>query len=276
MNNFTYHCKINNDTTVLLREFKFEEYKNLTKFLITNNVDDIENAFNNVIELVCFQPNTFNFLEKIKILLTIRVLNIQSNVDLLLTCPDTRKTFNVTLDLLPVLNFLNQIEVAAKSVQLENFTIHLNLPKKLFYGTEDFISKITVNNEDFTPTEEILSALPAKIDHEIKKYITDIDNSISNKLLYVPSPHSGKYIDIPLSLRQNTLYDFLKLVFKRDLMSFYELEYVLNSKLNLDVELIKNSTLAELNIYMNLFRKENEERRAAEKKVNPNPAAIAR
>lgn len=276
MNNFTYHCKINNDTTVLLREFKFEEYKNLTKFLITNNVDDIENAFNNVIELVCFQPNTFNFLEKIKILLTIRVLNIQSNVDLLLTCPDTRKTFNVTLDLLPVLNLLNQIEVAAKSVQLESFTIHLNLPKKLFYGTEDFISKITVNNEDFAPTEEILSALPAKIDHEIKKYITDIDNSISKKLLYVPSPHTGKYIDIPLSLKQNTLCDFLKLVFKRDLMSFYELEYVLNSKLNLDVELIKNSTLAELNIYMNLFRKENEERRAAEKKVNPNPAAIAR
>lgn len=276
MNNFTYTCKINDDTTVLLREFKFEEYKNLTKFLITNNTDDIEDAFNKVIELICFQPNIFNFLEKIKILLTIRILNIQSNVDLLLTCPDTKKTFNVTLDLLPILNLLNQIHVTSKSFQHENFTLHLNLPKKLFYSTEDFISKITVNNEDFAPTQELLSALPAKIDNEIKKYIIEIDNSISNKLLSVPSPHSGKLIEIPLSIKQNTLFDFIKLVFKRDLMSFYELEYVLNSKLNLDIELIKNSTLAELNIYMNLFRKENEERRAAEKKANPNPAAVTR
>jgi len=276
VNNFTYHCKINDGTKVLLREFKFQEYKNLTKFLITNNTDDIEDAFNNVIELVCLQPNTFNFLEKIKILLTVRVLNIQSNVDLLLTCPETKKTFNVTLDLLPILNLLNTINVPNKCIQHENFTLHLNLPKKLFYSTEDFINKITINNEDFAPTHELLSALPAKIDNEIRHFIANIDNSITSKLLSVPSPHTGKYIEIPLSLMQNTLYDFIKLVFKRDLMSFYELEYVLNSKLNLDIDLIKNSTLAELNIYMNLFRKENEERRAAEKKANPNPAAITR
>jgi hypothetical protein len=77
-------------------------------------------------------------------------------------------------------------------------------------------------------------------------------------------------VTIPLNLFSNSIIEFLKICFKRSLLSFYELEYFLNHKLNIDYDLIKVATPAELNIYINFFKEEKAEEEKRERKKNLN------
>ena len=107
------------------------------------------------------------------------------------------------------------------------------------------------------------------------KYAKDFFNKIHDTLndLFLLKVNFGKNekIDLPLSLKDNTIIEFLKILFKRDLLSLYEFEYFFISKANLSFDLLYNSTPAELNVFMNIYKKDLEERNKQQQSNNLNP-----
>lgn len=272
MNNFTYNCRLTNQN-VTLREMKLPLYKDLVKYIITNNTIDITKAFDDLIFQLCTSDcSKLTIIEKAKILLTIRAINIQPTLDVVLTCPSTGQTFNASLDLITIINYLDKINTTPKKIIYDNLEIELNIPTTFYYTDIDFISKILFNQASIDITKEAFENLPAKVSKDIKDYIQEIDSSNNQKFISMKSPYADKNIDIPISLSQNTIFEFLKLAFRKDLMSIYEMEYVIISKLNLDSTILYNSTYAELNIYINMFKKELEDRQKAGNQLT-NPAS---
>jgi len=154
----------------------------------------------------------------------------------------------------------------------DDLEIELNIPTTFHYADIDFISKITFNQTPIDNIKEAFDSLPAKVSKDIKDYIQEADTSNNQKFISMKSPYADKNIDIPISISQNTIFEFVKLAFRRDLMSIYEMEYIIISKLNLDSAILYNSTYAELNIYVNIFKKELEDRQQAGYQLT-NPAS---
>ena len=262
MSDFTYNCRLAN-RTVTLREMKLPLYKDLVKYLITNNTTDITKAFDDLICQLCTSDcSDLTIIEKAKILLTVRAINVQPTLDVVLTCPSTGQTFNASLDLITIIDYLNKINITPKKLTYDDLEIELNIPTTFHYTDIDFISKITFNQKPIDIVKEAFDSLPAKVSKDIKDYIQEVDTS----------NNADKNIEIPISISQNTIFEFVKLAFRRDLMSIYEMEYIIISKLNLDSAILYNSTYAELNIYVNIFKKELEDRQQTGNQLT-NPAS---
>lgn len=272
MSDFTYNCRLA-DRTVTLREMKLPLYKDLVKYLTTNNTTDITKAFDDLIYQLCTSDcSDLTIIEKAKILLTVRAINVQPTLDVVLTCPSTGQTFNASLDLITIIDYLNKINITSKKLTYDDLEIELNIPTTFHYVDIDFISKITFNQIPIDNIKEAFDSLPAKVSKDIKDYIQEVDTSNNQKFISMKSPYADKNIDIPISISQNTIFEFVKLAFRKDLMSIYEMEYIIISKLNLDSAILYNSTYAELNIYVNIFKKELEDRQQAGNQLT-NPAS---
>jgi len=270
-----------------ITELKFNRYKDLVKNITNNNPVIITNAFDTLVKDLCIGEEDINnlpFLDKLILLIIIRMVCISPDLELTATCPTSQKTFNFSVHLSDVINKLEAIEIpddiytTIKSYNNNELILELGMPSTLNIGDKDLnlldtlIKKITIKGEDITDSkQQIIDHLPVFVLKDIKEYITYFNSCLQGiNLLSVVSPYSNESIDIPLNFFSDSIIEFLKICYKRGLMSMYELEYFLIGKLRLDYELLKNSTPAELNIYINLFRDEKKEEEKARKKNDLN------
>jgi hypothetical protein len=247
--------------------------------------------FDELLEDLCTDDTKIiesSFLDKIILILTIRAICISPDLELTVTCPETQKVFDYKiqifdiLDKLQNLNLTENVQHATRVYNDGNLVIELGMPSTLNIENKNLkiintvIKKIEINKIDVTENKhQIIDHLPAIVLKDIKEYISNFNKLFSNvTLLSIESPFSenNKHVSIPLNLFSDSIIDFLKICFKRNLLSLYETEYFLISKLHLDHSLLAESTPAELNLYINLY---NEERYAAEqarkesKSLNP-------
>jgi hypothetical protein len=277
--------------TVSIKELQFGRYKHLIKAITNDGNNIIADFLDELLSDLC--PNDaavkqYSFLDKLILLLTIRAINISPDLELTATCPETQATFNISLlitdiiDKLQNLNLPESIYNTTKKYNDGNLIIELGMPSTINIASDDLklfetvIKKIYLNNEDVTASKhQIAEHLPVMIIKDIKDYINNFSETLQDiKLLSIQSPYTKleNNIEIPLNLFSNSIIEFLKICFKRNLLSIYELEYFLISKLNIDYELIKTSTPAELNIYINMFKDEKQEEEKANrgnKTLNP-------
>jgi hypothetical protein len=266
--------------TVCIKELQFGRYKHLIKAITNDNSDVISSFFNCLLSELCIDDVTHcSFLDKIILLLTIRSICIAPDLELTATCPKTQSTFNYTvqlfdiIDRLQALNLPSDLYSTLKRYNNDNLLIELGMPSLLNIKQTDLdiiqtaIRKITLNNKDVTNLKnDIIDNLPIIVLKDIKDYLLYFSNTLKEiNLLSIQSPFSNDTIDVPLNLFTNSIIEFLKICFKRNPMTIYEMEYFLNSKLNLDYDLIKTSTPAELNIYINLFKDERAREENAQK-----------
>jgi len=270
--------------TIQIKELQFGRYKHLLKAMTNDNNSVIAEFFDNLLQDLCISDipiDRCTFLDKLILLLTIRSINISPDLELTVTCPETQSTFNYSLlitdviDRLQNLNLPESIYNTTKTYNDGNLIIHLGMPSIINIDAcdlllpETVIKKILLNDKDITTTKrEIIERLPITILKDIKEYITYFSSALSDiKLISIQSPFAkiNNSIEIPLNLFSNSIIEFLKICFKKNLLSVYELEYFLLSKLNIGYELLKTSTPAELNIYINMFRDEKHEEEKAHK-----------
>lgn len=275
--------------TISIKELYFNRYKHLVKNILNGNDSIVAEFFDDLLTDLCLEaPNvkTFSFLDKIIILLTIRAVCLSPVLELTATCPSTGNQFNNTIqisnivDKLQNLNLPDKIYSCIKEYNNKSLIIDLGLPDTLNVKEHDltiintFVRKITLNSKDITDTKnEIIDHLPAYVLKDIRDYISEFNTSLKDiDLISLQSPFAAPdtAISIPLNLFSNSVIEFLKICFKRNLISFYEIEYFLTKELNVSYELIKNSTPAELNIYINLYKDERAEQEKQENKKNLN------
>lgn len=274
---------------VQVKELPFDRFKHLIKLLTNDNNETITSFLDDMLNDLCIDiDDVYNcsFLDKLILILTIRSICIAPTLELTVTCPKTNKTFNSVIHISDViqqlreLNLPDDIYCTTKEYNNGSLIIDLGMPNTICIHEKNVsslttvIRKITLNGKDVTNIkEDITDRLPLNIMKDIKEYILYFYKHLHNvNLISIPSPYDpvNTTIDIPLNLFTNSVIEFIKICFKRNLLSIYELEYCLLNRLQLDYELVKTSTPAELNVYINLLRAEEKEREAAEKKNNLN------
>jgi hypothetical protein len=285
---FTYTAKLPSCNKIVnIKELLYADYKHLAKTLTNDDDNVIDDFFEDLIKHSCeSDTSTFTFIDKIAILLTIRAICISPDLELTATCPTTEKTFNTSIQIFDIIDNLSSLNLppdiytSVKTYNNGKIIIELGMPGKINLNQEDLdlintvIKKLIINNNDVTSEKtSFIEHLPMSVLKDISEYVLYLSDTIRDiKLLDIRSPYTdNNNIQIPLNLFTSSILGFLKMCFKRDLMSLYEIEYFLISKLHLDYELIKNSTLAELNIYINMFRDEKrqeENRSKANKGLN--------
>jgi len=271
--------------TVLIKELQYNRFKHLVKNITNDNSVIIASFFDDLLNDLCIdEPDvaSYTFIDKLILLLTIRSICISPDLELTATCPETESTFKFTVQLFDIIQTLQQLNLPDNiysSVKTYNgLTIELGMPDMLNLAITDLdvintiIKKITLNGKDISATkEQIIDHLPTAVLKDAKEYLTSFSNTLKDiNLLSIQSPFSktNQSIEIPLNLFSNSIIEFLKICFKRSLISLYELEYALLNKVKLDYELIKTSTPAELSLYINIFK---DDKREESKSQNPDP-----
>jgi hypothetical protein len=259
------------------KEIKYSTYKNLAKTILNNNNADISIFFNNLILIHSNDKQiNFNFLEKLIILLALRIICVSPVLEFNIQDKNKKQQL-VSVDLSKLLQNIQNIDFDDKEVQfLENIEVNFSLPSNLFYNTleEHYLSTIKsviINKTVYDVNDsKILDSLPTSTLKYAKELFDKINNSISKYFLIKIFFGENENLELPLSLKDNTIIEFLKILFKRDLLSLYEFEYFFISKLNLTYDLLHNSTPAELNVFMNIYKKDLEERNKQQQGNNLN------
>jgi len=283
---FTYTVSLPSENRVEeIKELHFHVYKHLVKCITNDNNQIIANFFNNILNSLCsnkFNTIAYSFLDKIILLLTIRAVCIAPDLELTVTCPETKSTFKYTasisdiIDKLQTLNLKDDIFKYVKTYD-NGLSITLGMPNTLITPTEDdllktLIKRIHIRNKEIVCTNQIIDQLPINVLNDINNYLLDFNKQLEDiYILDIRSPFGSQkpIIKIPLNIFTGSTIEFLKLCFKRDLLSVYELEYSLIHKLNMSYSLVKYSTPAELLTYINLYRDEKKEEKNAQNAQQP-------
>ena len=263
--NFLYSCYLPfAKKNALIKELSFNSYKNLVKNITNNNNKSIDILLEDIVRMHVIDLPACNFLEKIIILLTIRAVCVSDKLELSLG----NKNFKQDIS---IIDFIKKIE----DIDLDNFynkkislnddiDVTLKIPNQLYYEDEyiSFIETVFLNGSEYPVTEEILNNLPANVFIEINEFKRDLEALLSKVCLFmIKNPTDlSENIEIFLSSNVQSIFDFLKFIFKRDLLSFYEIEFFLFTKMNMSLEDLDRITPAEIDIYINLFKKDLEDR----------------
>ena len=263
--------------SVNLQELSFKTYKELVKLIHNDDSLCITNALENIIDTALEKKiDNITFLDKLIILLTIRAVCIYPDLELTITNPDSKQNYNLKFNINDIVDKINKLDVFLKynnvTKSYNNLKITYGIPSRLYYESTEqavnsAIKKIRLNDTDVTNYKnDIYSALPAYVYHDAQKHIESIEKEISEiTLLSISLYNQDEKIEMIPSFFNNSILDFIKLCYKKDLNSLYETEYFLTSKIKMPYEIVANSTFAELMIYFGFY---NEERQAAERENN--------
>ena len=262
MSNFLYTVFLPGlNKTVHLRELYYTKYKELTKTIINDNNDLLAAAFDRIITELCVDDITgCTFIDKLLILLAVRSVCISPILELTITCPVTDQTFDYVVEMTSIFSIIENIHQNTDSkTYFNNLPVVFRLPSDLYIqrNIEALETVIVAQNKE---------GLPAAVLKDAKKFIKDnIDILNDIELLTIHSPYVTD--TVPMSITANifngSVIEFLKLIFKRDLMSIYKHEYFLIKHLNFSYDTLAQITPAEAIIHTNLFSEEQKEKEKA-------------
>lgn len=271
------------DAEAKLTELPFSVYKQLVKTILNDNDACIIDALNETIrDCSNYDDNALTFLDKLIVLLMIRAVCISPVLELTITHPSTEQKYNLTFNISDIIEKLSNIaninELRHVKKTYGPLRITYGIPAQFYFTTKDdfiisAIKKIIINDEDVTHAKkDIISNLPLNVYKDITSHTSNLQKIISNVALLsvkIDTPDEETNIQITPDIFNDSTLEFLKLCYKRDLSSLYELEYSLSAELNLPYQLIESSTFAELTVYISVY---NEAQKRKEKEKQPTPS----
>lgn len=252
---------------ISLREISNFYYLDLLKYLENNNSYDIEYYFNFLIsELTNTDISELSNIDKFYILLELRALSLGSNIDLV----QDNTNFKINID--NILKKLTDLNLTTKHFRASDIEYELSIPKNLYFDENidiyhATISKIDEFNMSSIHDIDLASMLPANIFTYIKNYVTDTKKLLDNYSILDKKTHS-KIEEWPLNVYNNSLFDFLKLIYHDNLMNFYEMQFNLLTKMHISYDHFMSMTFNESKLFINLQNKEIKKQEEAEKKKN--------
>jgi hypothetical protein len=273
--------------SVKLTELKFTAFKQLCKLITNDNDTLITDAFDGLIKDHCIDDvSNITFLDKLIILLTIRAMCMQPSLELTVTHPENGSAVNLTFKIYDIIEKIDSMDLYNKFnntvVEYGKLKITYGIPAQFYFKSNNesifsTIRQLSIGGKDYTENIlDIIDQLPAAVYKDAKQHLYKIQEEISKlSLLSVNFSNQKDQIQVTPNLLTKSTLDFLKLCFKRDLTSLYEIEYFLLKELHLSYDLISQSTLAELLLYINLYKEEQANKEKAEKRqTSGNPLAV--
>lgn len=269
MEPFYFNCDLlSRSGQIRFQELKYPVYKNLIKTIYNNNSVEIANFFEMVIKHLSNGELKLTVLDKLYALITIRSICLSPVLELNLPDKENKDHF-LSVDLTKLIAELKAIEIPEsllnKKLCHKNINVELGIPSNLFYENNELsylttIKSISIDSKYIESIDNsVLDLLPANIIKDCKEHFFLIEKFLSNISLLKFSLNSDN-VDLCASLTQNTILEFLKLIFKRDLLSLYEFEYFFVAKASLNSDILNTATPAELNVFLNIFKKDLEDK----------------
>ena len=245
-----------------------KHYFELSKFITNNDDEGISNYFDYVIKDVLIQNNIFNELsniDKFLIILNSKIISSGSKISLVGE-KNIKTEFSLNGIINNVIKKLENIDFE-KTIFSENLEISISLPKSLLVNDIDqiykeVIKKIVINDEciffsDLTEIEkdDIMKLLPISATGDILNYITNTQNILKDISIFQENIKIGIQ-NIPVNAFDNTLFAFIKSLFGENLKNYYELQYILYTKLNISLDHYMSITPNDCKIFINLYNED--------------------
>jgi len=247
---------------VKVSELKMYQLEILSKYILNDDDEQLNTAFNNILLENLKNKTDYNLLTKFDkwfLLIFLRASSVESTISYIAGEEATSLTF----DLFEILTKLSEIAlVEPTSLTLDETIFYFNLQNDLYSPNYVLtsISKTKTNNAEFIPymfsneiREEFYKTVESTVYNEIKTHLNTLDQRFSD-IFIIENPNKIKnFYSVPLRLYDNTLFYFIKSIFKPSAQSLYTKKYVLLTKLHIDLNSINQLTPFECDIYMGIL-----------------------
>lgn len=267
---------------ILAKEIKYTPLENrhyfeLLKFATNNDDVGLDECFNWILNQSILDKEVISELsnlEKLLVLIDLRSVAMGDNLQLN-GINNTKIDYHISLIKNTLINKIKNINLT-KIVEFNNFKVHLSLPKKFLIETIDeiykeIINKIEINGEvvnfsSLTEAEKdiIISNIPAKVGSNILNFINS--NEELNNIDIISENTKLGIQKFPLKFFDKTIFYFLKSIFGNDLMNFYELQFVLFTKMNITYEHFLKMSPNECKLFINFYNEDMKRQQEAQEK----------
>jgi len=272
---FTIKIKVPSGKTVRVPEIKNKTYLTLLKFCENTDLEGVGQFFEETIFNNIPKSKELTIIDKLYILLYIRMVFIDPNI---IFKDHQDRNINFSLS-----NILRKIDLHendfSKTIYCNEFTIELGLPNMIYYKDVDdiftgCIKQIKINNKTLNfetiaieEKETILKYLPSSVFDHISKYIKDVSQKVKDFIL-IEKNDILNIEEINIDIMSNGVINFIQALYAQNLKSYYELNYFFMCSLHMPHEAFNNLTPVETKIMINIYDKEQEERKKAELQNN--------
>ena len=239
-------------------ELSYFDYKNLVKNLLTEDIEVLNNVFNDIFNKhIDMQNKSLSLYDKFKLIIFLRSLILGEELQI------EYKDKSYILDINYILKNANII-----NEEIETDLLIFKTPTSFYI--KDFTSEVlnsiksikindkNINVEKFNSNEKI----------ELFNEITD-DNlmSVYNRTVINLQKSVINFLDLELSVYNGDIILLFKNIFNTDLNNLYDFEYNLIRHLNINSQDFKNYSYSELKIFYNKLIKENKDNNKREEKT---------
>lgn len=257
---YKYKVKITGDREVYLRELTVDNYKNLQKTCVESDLSIFENYIDNMIsELSDIDISKLNLIDIYVLVLEIRRYSISDEKLFTTHIEGKAGGVVVTIDQLvnPVINTYNSVSnQGIYEVELDDFAVDSVIFDP--FSKDDIIKAFRKNGELFE-MDDLDSFLPLFIKEKIDDKIFDIYGKFADIELFKLTTKEGIDNVIGFEFDKKYIYEFLRVMLKDDLKSFYKNIFDLKRELNIGFNEYEYMTLSEMEIYISMYNKHIEE-----------------
>lgn len=264
---------------------ELNSFQYLTLCKLIQNADNIpiEHYLSQIIESAIQNKSVVSKLtriDKLCILLNIRIMSISETLELSINPPGVDERVNIKCDLYDVLDKVTNYEFDyTKSINISNTcTIQTVIPLTLIdFNDSDIIStslrsiEISKNKYDLTKFDNeqkqtIIESLPSETVYKLTETLKESSENYNINILQYKIPGEQQENSYVLQLYNNSIFEFLKLIYNGNIEDQYYLRYILAKRLHFQIEYIDSKSPMDLTTYINFYKKElAEEKKQAEK-----------
>lgn len=272
---FTVKIKVPSGKTVRVPEIKNKNHLTLLKFCENTDLEGLGLFFEETIFSNIPKSKELTIIDRFYILVYLRMVFIEPNIIF-----KDQQDRNINFNLSNILHKIDQHENDfSKTVYCNEFVIELGLPNMIYYKDVDdiytgCIKSIKINDknlkfETITAEEKdvILKYLPSTVFDHITKYIKDVSQKVKDFVL-IEKNDPLNIEEINIDIMSNGVINFIQALYAQNLKSYYELNYFFMCKLHMPYEAFGDLTPIETKVIINIYDKEQEERKKAELQNN--------
>ena len=272
---------------VEMTELSTQNYINIVKYISNKDEELIINAFEEVVKARVSKSvyEKLTRLDKFFILCTVRSISVGPFLSLTFEDDESKKQYTSRINIIQVLQNIDNIaEKSNRKVKVsDDITLVLGCPRNLSTSSEhelllSCIDSIIISKKSHRFTsmtdkqkQNIVEALPVSILPSVVKYITDINESYGEVVMFKkvnPYTDSAETEEFTVNMFDNSLLSFLMTCYTENLKTIYEIIYILVKRLNFSGEFVYNSTFAEVKMYIDLYEEEMKEQEKAMQEQN--------
>lgn len=271
------------------KELKSIQYLTLCKLIQNADNTPVERFLTDVIKTSAQDKAIIPKLtriDKLCILLNIRIMSISETLDLTVNPPQTDEKISIKCDLYDVLDKVTNFKFDyQKEIRIsDECTIQTVIPTSLVSSDDvDIISaslkmiKIGGNKYNLEKYEKkhktkILESLSSDIVHKLTESLKESNDNYNIDIISyrVPGePEDNKYT---LQLYNSSVFEFIKLIYNGNIEDQYYLRYILAKRLHFHTDYIDNRSPMDLTTYINFYKKELAEEKKQAEKQNQQPS----